>query len=250
MINDEEYYAKQQPEKSGYTQYDEDLASGRSKIYSVPFEHRTHTGYFLANNALQEGVFKDNTASEKQLFAKTVRDDILQWEHEIQLDSKYSKDEIVENHNFLKKLFSQCVADGYISDITYYTKEQPEILHLTKCENDLEMGRIRMVDVPFEYRTRLGYTLAKKALRYNVFGPDNLKEKRLFSELLAHDIMEWRKMKKGDSEYPEEELEYRIHWLKDTLYSCFSEGYFGNKKNAREFSDVINKKNLHKSLQY
>ena len=43
MIKDEEYYAKQQPEKSGYTQYDEDLASGRSKIYSVPFEHRTHT---------------------------------------------------------------------------------------------------------------------------------------------------------------------------------------------------------------
>lgn len=82
MINDEEYYAKQQPEKSGYTQCDEDLASGRSKIYSVLFEHRIHTGYLLANNALQEGVFNDNTTSEKQLFAKTVRDDILQWERE------------------------------------------------------------------------------------------------------------------------------------------------------------------------
>ena len=111
MIKDEEYYAKQQPEKSGYTQYDEDLASGRSKIYSVPFEHRTHTGYLLENNALRADVFKDKTVSEKQLFAETIRDDILQWEHEIQLDSKYSKDEIVENHNFLKKLFSQCVAD-------------------------------------------------------------------------------------------------------------------------------------------
>ena len=228
---------KQQSEKSGYTQSEEDLASGCVKIYSVPFEHRTHTGYLLAKNVLQEGVFEDNTALEKQLFAETIRDDILRWEHEIQLDSKYSKDEIVENHNFLKKLFSQCVADRYISDITYYTKEQPEILHLTKCENDLEMGRAKMRDVPFEYRTRLGYTLAKKALRYNVFGPDSPKEKRLFSELLAHDIMEWKKIKEGDSEYPEEELEYRIHWLKNALYSCFLEGYFGKKKHEQHCKD-------------
>lgn len=32
MIKNEEYYAKQQPEESGYTQCEEDLATGRVNL--------------------------------------------------------------------------------------------------------------------------------------------------------------------------------------------------------------------------
>lgn len=118
-----------------------------------------------------------------------------------------------------------------IKNKEYYTKQKTEYMFATQCENDLEMGRIKMRDVPFEYRTRIGYVYAKKALRYGVFGEKNQKEKRLFSELVACDIMKWKKEKERSSKYSEEKILYMIDALKSILHSCYAEGYFEGQIN-------------------
>ena len=110
----------------------------------------------------------------------------------------------------------------------YYIKPYDKYSQNTKCQCDLEEGRIRIYEVPFEYRDGLAYVLARKRLRTE----DSMKsqEKRLLAEQLMHDIITCKKCReKGldlSSEYPEYRMEDRIQDLRNLFLMCADEEYF------------------------
>lgn len=123
-----------------------------------------------------------------------------------------------------------------VKDETYYTDIYEEPGFYTHCQYDLESGLIKIYDVPFEYREFREYLLAKKALRFGAFGKDNKKEKRLFSEQVASDILECKKRKARNADLPSTHLYYRmderIKMLKEMLYRSSAEGFFGKKRHG------------------
>ena len=66
-------------------------------------------------------------------------------------------------------------------DKDYYTKPIFPDSCYTQCLWDLAGGEIKIYDIPFEYRPGLAYILAKKAIRYEIFGKGT--QKKLSPEL-------------------------------------------------------------------
>ena len=113
----------------------------------------------------------------------------------------------------------------------YYTKSYDEYSQNTKCQCDLGEGKIRIYEVPFEYRDGLAYVLARKAIRIgSLKNKYKKKEKRLLAEQLMNDIIVCKKYReKGldlPSEYPEYRTEDRIRDLRSLFLMCADEGYF------------------------
>lgn len=113
----------------------------------------------------------------------------------------------------------------------YYTKPYDKYSQNTRCQCDLEEGKVRIYKVPFEYRDGLAYVLARKAIRIEGLKKEyEKKEKRLLAEQLMNDIIACKKFKeKGldlSSEYPEYKMEDRIRDLRNLFLMCADEGYF------------------------
>lgn len=118
-----------------------------------------------------------------------------------------------------------------MKDKDYYTKSYDKYSQNTKCQCDLEEGKIKIYEVPFEYRDGLAYVLARKAIRLGDLKREcRKKEKRLLAEQLMDDIIVCKKYKeKGSdlsSEYPEYRTEDRIRDLRSLFLMCADEGYF------------------------
>ena len=118
-----------------------------------------------------------------------------------------------------------------MKDKDYYTKSYDKYSQNTKYQCDLEEGKIRIYEVPFEYRDGLAYVLARKAIRLGDIKREcRKKEKRLLAEQLMGDIIVCKKYKeKGSdlsSEYPEYRTEDRIRDLRSLFLMCADEGYF------------------------
>ena len=86
-----------------------------------------------------------------------------------------------------------------VKDKDYYTKPIFPDSCYTQCLWDLAGGEIKIYDIPFEYREGVSYVLARKALRYEVFGEDTQHEKTLLMECLKNDIIKCEKEKKDPS---------------------------------------------------
>lgn len=118
-----------------------------------------------------------------------------------------------------------------MKDKDYYTKSYDKYSQNTKYQCDLEEGKIRIYEVPFEYRDGLAYVLARKAIRLGDLKREcRKKEKRLLAEQLMGDIIVCKKYKeKGSdlsSEYPEYRTEDRIRDLRSLFLMYADEGYF------------------------
>ena len=74
-----------------------------------------------------------------------------------------------------------------VKDKDYYTKPIFQDSFYTQCLWDLAGGEIKIYDIPFEYREGVAYVLARKALRYEVFGENTQHEKTLLMECLKND---------------------------------------------------------------
>lgn len=113
----------------------------------------------------------------------------------------------------------------------YYAKSYDEYSQNTKCQCDLEEGKIRIYEVPFEYRDGLAYVLARKAIRIGGLKREcRKKEKRLLAEQLMNDIIVCKTYReKGSdlpSKYPEYRTEDRMRDLRSLFLMCADEEYF------------------------
>lgn len=102
----------------------------------------------------------------------------------------------------------------------YYTKPIFQDSCYTQCLWDLAGGEIKIYDIPFEYRPGLAYILAKKAIRYEVFGKDTQKEKKLLVEQLKSDIMRYKREKNLTTELFDKETD-----LLSVFDTCIEDGY-------------------------
>lgn len=102
----------------------------------------------------------------------------------------------------------------------YYTKPIFQDSCYTQCLWDLAGGEIKIYDIPFEYRPGLAYILAKKAIRYEVFGKDTQKEKKLLVEQLKNDIIRCKREKKLTQELRDKEAD-----LLSVFDTCIEDEY-------------------------
>lgn len=90
-----------------------------------------------------------------------------------------------------------------MKDKDYYTKSYDKYSQNTKYQCDLEEGKIRIYEVPFEYRDGLAYVLARKAIRLGDLKREcRKKEKRLLAEQLMGDIIVCKNIKRKVRIYP------------------------------------------------
>ena len=114
-----------------------------------------------------------------------------------------------------------------IKNKEYYTKPVEEGSRNSQYLVDLENGLIKIYEVPFEYRTGLAYVLARKALRYEMFGKEQSKiERKLLAEQLKADIMECGRRKEDLSlRYPEPYIKDRLFEFLSMYGLCVEEKY-------------------------
>lgn len=105
-------------------------------------------------------------------------------------------------------------------DKDYYTKSIFQDSCYTQCLWDLAGGEIKIYDIPFEYRPGLAYILAKKAIRYEIFGKGTQKEKEMLAEQLKNDIIKCKREKKLSPELCDKEAD-----LLSVFDTCIEDGY-------------------------
>ena len=107
-----------------------------------------------------------------------------------------------------------------VKDKDYYTKPIFQGSFYTQCLWDLAGGEIKIYDIPFEYRTGLAYILAKKAIRYKVFGNGTQKEKEMLAEQLKDDIIKCKREKNLSPELRDKEAD-----LLSVFDTCIEDEY-------------------------
>ena len=107
-----------------------------------------------------------------------------------------------------------------VKDKDYYTKQIFQGSFYTQCLWDLAGGEIKIYDIPFEYRAGRAYILAKKVIRYEVFGENTQKEKNLLVEQLKNDIIRCKREKKLTPELRDKEAD-----LLSVFDTCIEDEY-------------------------
>lgn len=81
------------------------------------------------------------------------------------------------------------------TDEDYYNKPIEANSGYSQCLIDVENGVLKIYDIPLKYRSRTAYILARKALRYKMFGNErSVTEKELLAKTLKDDIMKYKEV--------------------------------------------------------
>lgn len=239
--------------KTNESKYDiqvgNDILEGKVSICDIPFEYRSLSYYRNAYRRCLdrrkwdcEDIEKESVFLENQIIV-----DIKECEDRYQKDGnlsmKYPWPLLNARMYCLKKLYIEGVREGIfkqkklsflptddinandfkdenfkdvLSNREYYMKEMDG--YWTQAERDMLDGKIKIYDVPFEYRSRSLYIMAYRFIKGH-FPKHILAEKRLFVKQILDDIEECRLRfrESGDlsEEHPCPVLKTRELLLKD-----------------------------------
>lgn len=239
--------------KTNESKYDiqvgNDILEGKVSICDIPFEYRSLSYYRNAYGRCLdrrkwdcEDIEKETIFLENQIIV-----DIKECEDRYQKDGnlsmKYPWPLLNARIYCLKKLYIEGVREGIfkqkkisflptddinvndfkeenykdvLSNREYYMKEMDG--YWTQAERDMLDGKIKIYDVPFEYRSRSLYIIAYRFIQ-GYFPKNILVEKRLFIKQILEDVEECRLRfrENGDlsEEYPCPVLKTRELLLKD-----------------------------------